>query len=219
MDDRKLIINEIQNSQSELGSLRVEEKALREQEKYVTSLPMVSGNDLYRNLQKILPARLLPKNIGSVDEVTWFYMYELNFDFSNGANTDFVVGQRKNDFFQIGQEAGFLLTHIYRTYRDAGIAGQSAPLHFTIKNVQSTRQFNDAPLQLQHIGTRSKPYKLPVPILLQPNEKLEVEMESWYGADINVPASVGKQSLSFLGRRVRMKDMLKMKADLIAANS
>jgi hypothetical protein len=216
--ERKIVINEISEVQQELGSLRIEEKSIKEQENYVTSLPMVTGDDLYKSLQKILPANLLPKNIGSIEEITWPNWYELEFDFTNGADTDYIVNDRKSSYFQIGQEAGFLLTHIYRTYRDSGIAGQGAPLHFAIKNVQSTRQFNDSPIQLQHIGTRSKPYKLPVPILLQPNEKIEVEMESWFGSDINIPASNGKHSLTFMGRRVRMKDMLKMKADLIAAS-
>lgn len=215
-NQRQIIINEIDKAQSELGNLRLEEKATRKQEAYVTSLPMISGDNLAKKLEAILPSNLIPKNIGKIDEITWPYWYELDFDFSDGANATYNFGERKSSFFQIGQEAGFLLTHIYRFYEDSSVSGQGAPLEFVIKNVQSTRQFNDAPIQLQHIGTRGKPYKLPIPILLQPNEKLEIEMASWFGADFTVNGVSGLHSLSFMGRRVRMKDTLNMRADLIA---
>lgn len=210
---RQIIINEILEAESEIGSLRSEEKMLKKQEDYITSLPMVSGDDLAKNLQKILPEKLVPKNIGKLDHISWEYWYELEFDFSEGADTVFTPSKRISDFFQIGQEAGFLLTHIFRNFKDVGISGQGAPLQFNIKNVQSTRQFNDDPIMLQQIGSRSYAYELPVPILLQPSEKLEIEMSSWFGADITAADTSGIQNLTFMGKRVRMKDTLSLKAD------
>ena len=211
---KKILINEIKNAQGTLGELRVQEKELAIKEKEIYSLPAISGDDLRDQLKRILPSRMLPSNIGRVEEVSWPYWYELEFDYSNGADAFFGANDIKRDFFQVGQEAGFLLTHVYRDYNSSTAGGLGAPLVMDFQNLQSSRNFNDQPIQVQHIGNKGHPFKFETPILLYPNSKLEVTLQSWLSVDATVPSVSGKQRFIFLGRRVKTKEILTMKADL-----
>ena len=216
---KSALIDAIIRKQGELKSVRMEEANIRKQESHIATLPQLAKDDVAGALKKVLPKHLVPTNIGKIEEVSWPYYYETRFDYEQTIDdgqggtvqvAQFLGQERKKDTFVVGQEAAFLLMGMYRSYWASTLAGKGAPIKFTIRNTQSTRQFNDVDIQLQHIGDKGHPFKFPIPLLVQPNSRIEVENSSLLNLDINVPLSEGesaKQNIVFFGYRVRSNDV------------
>lgn len=183
----------------ERRKIRALERSLRRKES--------NKMNLKDQLASILPKNLMPSNVGHINEVTWPFFHTFNFDFG----TDPIYGQstKQTSSFQVTQEAGLLLMTIQRKSFDYSAAGEFAPLQVTIRDRQSSRQFNDNPIPLQTIGKKEDPTILPTPMLIQPNAFLDLEMSSWLKADAQ---SLGesKVSITVFGYRIRMGDMAKV---------
>lgn len=208
-NQREIIINEIKNAHSTLGSLKDDESRLHKEESYLRQCAHESDGDLLSILETVLPPNLVPSNMGDFRDVSFPTFYELEFDFTDGADVVFDPSKiAQEDFFQIGNEFGFLLSSISRAYDDTGIAGEGAPLEVTFRNASSSRQFNDAPILIQHIATRGKSMPFTVPMFIHPNSKLLVTMKAWFQDVVTVAGNTnGKQRLIFKGRRVDMNSL------------
>lgn len=214
---RNALIQAILGQQANLKSTRMQEATIRKEEKHLTTLPQISKDDVKGNLENLLPKKLVPTNIGNYESVSWPFWYAIEFDYSSivdfGAGpvpaVSFLSSETKKESFVVGQEASFLLRGIYRDYNSVGLDGKGAPLKFDIKNNQSTRQFNDESLQLQHIGDKGHMFKFDIPLLIQPNSTIEIEMKTLLNQDINLEQvnGDGKQTLIFIGERVRSNDL------------
>lgn len=205
-DERNLIISEIKAAHNSLGALRREEQHVRQHEDYVLQ-SNESDTDLLSILKKVLPANLVPSNMGDFKDVSYPTWYELEFDFSNGVDTVFDPLNLITKFFTIGQEHGFLLSNISRAYNNNDFAGEGAPLEVTFRNAASSRQFNDNPILIQHFASRGKQTPFTVPMFIHPNSKLEVTMKSWYPNTYTIANTSGIQRLVFSGRRVDMNSL------------
>jgi len=216
--NRSALIDAILRQQGTLKSVRMEEANIREQEKHIATLPQLSKNDVKGNLEKVLPKHLVPSNIGKYADVAWPYYYELRFDYSARADigsgeedvAQFIASDIKEDSFKVGQEAAFILKGVYRAYNTNDLSGKGAPLKMTVRNAQSTRQFNDQEIQLQHIGDKGSPLKFDIPLLIEPNSRIQVDLKSILNADVTVDIAEGTkalQNLVFYGVRVRSNDV------------
>jgi hypothetical protein len=204
-DERNLIISEIKSANSTLGALKEEEKLLQGQERQLM-LMNESDVDLKSILKEVLPPNLVPSNIGDFKDISYPTWYELEFDFTDGANVVFDSSKVPlEDFFQVGNEHGFLLSSISRSYEDSGFVGEGAPLEVTFRNASSSRQFTDEPILIQQLATRGKQTPFTVPMFIHPNSKLLVTMKAWF--DASIVSTKGKQKLIFSGRRVDMNSL------------
>jgi hypothetical protein len=214
-EERLKLEKQIQEIQNERSNLRSRERSLKERAAKISSMPLVSlgGPNLKANLAKILPKHLCPSNIGDYNEVMWPYWFPFNFDF--GDDPTFDVNTFREATVQVDQEAGFLLTHISRDSFDKGPAGYNAPLQITIRDLQSSRQFNDEPIPLQQIGYRSLPTYLDTPLYFAPNARIQLIMSSWIpdGEEFETTGK-GNQQLMIGGFRIRKKDASKVLASI-----
>ena len=159
--------------------------------------------DLRGQLKQILPQYMMPGNVGEINKVTWPFWYTVSFDLG----TDPTIGPntRQTQSFQISQEACFLLMQVTRKPFSYDNAGDLAPLAITIKDRQSSRQFNDLPIPIQNIGKKKNGTILPTPMYFAPNAFVEVELTSWITADMASTGN-GKHEFVFFGYRMRAKE-------------
>lgn len=216
--NKNALIDAILRNQVSIGNERVKEASIRKQEHHIATLPQLGSNDVKGTLEKVLPKKLVPMNIGKYEDVAWPFFYEARFDYTSefdfGAglvpSASYIAGEEKVDTFRVGQESSLILTGVYRQYNLQDLKGKGAPLKFTVKNRQSTRQFNDQDIQIQHVGDKGHALKFPIPLLVQPNSSIEISMKSFLSVDVNVQLDADespKQNLIFFGYRVRSQDV------------
>lgn len=195
-------------------NLRSEERSLKAENLKLRSQPLVSDRgDLRTNLSKIIPKYLMPQNIGHFNEVLWPYWFPFNFDF--GIDPTYDENSRETENVQVDQEAGFLLTHITRDHTDPGQSGYMSPTQITIRDLQSSRQFNDEPVPIQQFGFKAQPTYLDTPLFFRSNARMQIVMDSWIprGSSFATTGS-GKHQIVMGGYRVREKDAAKVIASI-----
>lgn len=200
---RSQIIDRINTIRNERAEMRKQERQIVADTKSVQPV-IADGGDLRSNLSKILPKYLLPTNVGQYKQILTPMWYQATHDLGNnpvyGPNLRSIVN------FQVSQEAGFLMTGITREWRDRSSAGFKAPLRLTIRDNQSTRQFNNTGFTIQTIGYKGSPTYLETPLLLVPNASVATILESWLPIDFNTVGD-GYHQFTFHGYRVNMGDV------------
>jgi hypothetical protein len=160
---------------------------------------------LKSSLAKIIPPHMMPGNVGGYNKVTWPFWNQVNFDF--GTNPTWSSNTRSTQSYQVSQESAFLLMAISRKTYSYTTASELAPIQFEIRDRQSSRQLNDAPIPLQAIGKKSKPTILPTPMLIMPNAFIDVTITSWLPVGVSqATTGTGKIQISFFGYRIRVED-------------
>ena len=162
---------------------------------------------LKQHLTRILPAGMVPGNVGHMNEVMWPFFHVVTIDF--GLNPTYSNSTRQAQSFQVTQEACLLLSKITRKSYSYDAAGELAPLQVTLRDRQSSRQLNDRPIPLQMFGRKSCPSILPTPYLIMPNGFFEVELTSWITGSQATTGS-GKHDFVFEGYRIRIEDQDKV---------
>jgi hypothetical protein len=204
------LINQIQ---TEREQNRAREMHLNARLMTMKGQPVIGKDDLGPNLLKILPPHIAPKNLGQFNNVMWDYFYPVAFDFG----TDPVYGpqSRAENNFKVNQDGSFLLFGISRTYSSTSASGKSAPLVMTLRDMQSTRQFNDTSFPIQNIGEKGQPLVLETPLLIFKNSNLSCELSSWLPENMSTTGS-GKHEFLFFGLRVRDEEQVKLLQTIFA---
>jgi hypothetical protein len=194
-------------------NLRQKERNMAAQNKYLSSTAAVSnnGDGLRAAIEKFLPKTLVPRNVGNLKEVTWPFWYPLEFDF--GTDPTYNINTRQTKTVQVSQESAFLLTSISRGHVEQSAASQDAPLQLTIRDNQSTRQFNDLPIPMQMIGTQGELTELDFPLYFRPNATISIEMTSWVPTDFATTGD-GRTQIMLHGFRIRNTDVSKVLSNI-----
>lgn len=154
--------------------------------------------------QKGIPAHMMPGNVGENSKVHWPFMFNIEFDL--GVDPIFSAGSRQQKFFQVTQEAGFLLCGISRAHNLPGTGGEQAPLGIDIRDRQSSRQLNNNPIPIQVFGRHSNYLPVHEPFWIPPNAYVDITL-SYLGdvaTDVNDTGGVSsKVTLTFWGYRMR----------------
>ena len=166
-----------------------------------------SAMSLEQTLKKILPAYMMPTNVGDINTVSWPFYHVVDFDF--GADPTYGPNTRQTQSFQVTQEAAFVMTKLSMKTFDDSDAGELAPLSLRIVDRQSSRQFTDGLLPIQMIGSKSYPTVFPTPMLIMPNAFMDFTLESWLTSN-QATTGVGKFQLMVEGYRIRIGDMNKV---------
>ena len=208
MSTKQQLVNEILSLQDQITATRARERQINKIEASVSlgySQPAVKRNALEDHLTSILPAELIPSNVGDINQVQWGFFYQIDFDFGN--NPTFNSNTREARQFKVTNESAFLLTRLYRDTDDAGVAGLEAPLTIIIKDLQSSRQFMSTGIPVQCIPGKGFFYELPVPFLLYPAASAELEIKCWLPEGVEIETTgTGTQHFTLYGARVRVQD-------------
>lgn len=197
----------IEQVRIETRDARDREQALRARIKAMSNNPIIGSDELGSNLSKILPPHLAPKNVGDLSSVMWDFFFTVTLDF--GTNPTFGPNSKVTDSFRVDQEASFLLMGFTRSYHDNGDSGRKAPIALTLRDLQSTRQFNSEPFPIQNIGEAGQPTRLDTPLLFAANSTVAVEASSWLSENM-ITIGSGKHEITFFGLRVRDVDNVKV---------
>ena len=168
---------------------------------------LVGSSDLGPNILKVLPPNLAPKNIGEWGSIMWDFFYPVVVDF--GTNPVYGPNTRTESNFKVNQDGSFLLCGISRMYSNTSFAGKKAPLSVTIRDLQSTRQFNDISFPIQNIGERGQPTLIETPLLVYKNSNISGEVTSWLPETMATVGS-GRHEFLFFGLRVRDEETVKL---------
>lgn len=210
MDERlNQIRAEIQTLTNIKRQLRQQEASLEARARALPNEVQFGRNslkELKQELSNNLPQHMLPANVGALNEVAWPFFFQANLDF--GQNPELSTVRQVSSFFQVDQEASFLLMSISVMFsRDENNASaiEQSPVEIELIDRQSSRRFNNAPIPLQMIGSNSNPLVLPTPMLIMPNAILDVKAS---GMQIvpNQYTGSGRFQLSFFGYRTRVEN-------------
>jgi hypothetical protein len=176
-------------------------------------------------LEKILPAALMPSNVGKQDTASWPFWFNVDIPFSG---TSLTVDRTFSllSSFRVTQEANVLIMAIsVATNIVSGVLnekGYSAPLALTLRDRQSSRQFNDIPTPIQNYGRAGDPTLLKQPHWIDRNSNLEIQVQTILtGTETcNLTTTNAGQPLkmqvSFYGYRIRENDKHKIPAHVFA---
>ena len=177
---------EIQRLTDIKRSLRNREKSLKARQQYLSGRMSGMGSwnqqfaansvaQLRSSLNDALPQYMVPGNVGGINEVCWPFYFQANIDF--GQDPSIASNVIERGFFQVDQEAGFILQSIgiSHTTDAAGLSATvNAPIQIEFVDRQSSRRFNSAPTPIQMIGYNSNPSILPTPMYVQPNAFIDI---------------------------------------------
>ena len=210
---RQQLSREVVEMQQARSLNRQRERSLVTRAQRLKSQPLIGKDNLKANLKKIIPKHLAPGNIGKIEDALWPYWFPFNIDF--GTNPVYTINSRGQEVIQVDQEASFLLTHISRDHTDPGQSGYNAPLELTIRDLQSSRQFNDQPIPMQAIGFKAQPTYLDTPKFFAPNARIQIDLTSWLVAgETFATQGSGEHQFVLAGFRIRNKDAAKVLASI-----
>lgn len=193
-------------------TLRAQERGLNARARTLSTQPAINNVNLRQSLGEFVPPHLMPGNVGPLNAVVWPFWFPIDFDYGDNYTIKGGGQDLQNQTFQVTQEAAMLLVAVTRQADTYGTAGHLGPWAFTVRDNQSSRQFNDAPIPVQMISRMGGlPTKLPTAMLLMPNAQIQVQMNSWVPAGTNQP-TVGSShmQLNFFGYRIRIEDTAKV---------
>lgn len=167
------------------------------------------ARDLERNLFKNL-GPLAPGNVGEINRVIWPFWFTTDLPNNEGIALD----ESFQTQFSVTLEASFIIMAIAKTvyqtnvepwnYLDPnedGLLGRAPGLSFTLRDSSSQRQFfGNEPVAMGHIGNPRFPTVLPRPMLLLPNQMMEIQFMNDHASNVYFP------TLSFFGYRLRLEN-------------
>ncbi len=185
---------------------------LEQENKYLRQglQPGAGAKQLKHNLgQSNLPQK--PGNVDDITRVIWPFFFPTSY-------TELVPGQSARTSFTVTQEASFIWLYATKTVHKlvAGVPtyidpnnfdvtqGQANDLSFTIRDAQSTRDYNALPIPLDHVGDPLSPWALPSPVMFIPNSTIEVQFINASLTETYFPC------MTFFGYRLRMQDREKL---------
>lgn len=193
-------------------NLRAQERGLNARARTLSTQPAINNVNLRQSLGEFVPPHLMPGNVGPLNCVTWPFWFPIDFDYGDSYTIKGGGIDIQNKTFQVTQEAAILLVAMTRQADTYGTAGHLGPWNITIRDQQSSRQFNDTPIPIQQISrVGGLPTQLPTAMLLMPNAQIQVQMNSWIPAGTNmVTVGSSHQQINFFGYRIRIEDTAKV---------
>lgn len=171
----------------------------------------MNARQMYAKLNKALPEKMVPGNIGDISAALWPFWFSFNSNElmpGNGMNTSVTITQEaafilmainKTVFLRTGAIAPFQYTAINAL--DSSEAVSNAPdLMFTLRDAQSTRVFLGNPMSVDELGCAEFPTILPTPQLMLPNSTMECIYQNNHASNVYVPF------VTLFGYRLRIEN-------------
>lgn len=215
MANEDLLAQEIQTTLNQIKQIKNATKNLAARKQALSSQPVANnGGALAQHLKQFLPPHAMPKNVGHLNHVAWPFWYSVDFDLTTTSDwPNLTSATRLVSSFQVSQEAGFLVTGLSRHADDYSDAGDLGPLQIELRDRQSSRFFNNAPIPIQMISLEGYVTAMPTPFLIMPNAFMDVIMTTFLTPGVSQasdPGSVGTHQFTFHGYRLRIEDAQKV---------
>lgn len=160
-------------------------------------MPNNSAQQLDYNLRGNLSPLLNPGNVGDINNVIWPFYFT-----TDVPNAMIAPGQSFQTGFSVTQEAAFVFMSFTKsvyivegedpdetvTYLNQVAGVPSAPgLVFTLRDGSSSRQLYNTPVNMDHFGNPRFPTKFPRPMMLLPNQAMQIQFTNTHGSNIYLP--------------------------------
>lgn len=204
--------NQVQGIQaivnSKANQISIKESQLRQQQE-----PNDSAQQLDYNMANALGPLLTPGNIGDINSVIWPFYFTTDAPESPiAANETFQTG------FSVTQEAAFIMMSFTKTvylvegdapdeswtYLDPAAQPSAPGLVFTLRDGSSSRQLFNTPINMDAYGNPRYPTKFPRPVMLLPNQVMQVAFTNSHPTNVYVPF------ISAFGYRIRIDQAQKL---------
>jgi hypothetical protein len=182
--------------------------ALRESKLRQGQVPNNSAQNLEYNMRNALGPMLTPGNIGDINSIIWPFYFTTDIpETPIGPNETFQTG------FSVTQEAAFIFMSFSKTvylvegdvpldswtYLNPDSQLPSAPgLTFTLRDGSSSRQLFNTPVNIDHYGNPRFPTKFPRPVMLLPNQVMQIQFNNQNASNKYVPM------ITAFGYRIRI---------------
>jgi hypothetical protein len=172
-----------------------------------------SAQQLDYNMSNALGPLLAPGNIGDINSVIWPFYFSTDLPENPiGNNESFQTG------FSVTQEAAFIWMSYTKaiylvegeapneswTYLDPAQQPSAPGLVFTLRDGSSSRQFINTPINMDTYGNPRFPTKLPRPVMLLPNQVMQVAFTNNHPTNVYVPV------ITAFGYRIRIDQASKL---------
>jgi hypothetical protein len=206
LNDQVQGIADIVNSKE--NSLSIKESQLRQ-----SQMPNNSAQNLQFNMKNDLSPLLTPGNIGDINSVIWPFYFTTDIPSSPVAvNETFQTG------FSVTQEAAFIFMSFVKTvylveceqpddswtYLDPDDQPSAPGLVFSLRDGSSSRQFFNTPIDIDHYGNPRFPTKFPRPVMLLPNQVMQIAFTNNHPTNLYVPF------ITAFGYRIRIDQAQKL---------
>jgi hypothetical protein len=163
--------------------------------------------NLESNFDNTLDPGMRPGNVGSLNRVIWPFFFTTNL-------VELPPNTAQTSSFTITQEACFVWMSFVKvvmledelcglTYIDpdvAGSGGEAPGLSITIRDSQSSRDFQNTNINLDAYGNPRFPMIFPRPMLFTPNSNIQIGYQNQHDTNVYVPR------VTAFGYRIRVED-------------
>lgn len=171
-------------------------------------------SDLLSNIKNAVGGSLTPGNIGDINSVIWPFYFPTDIP-----DTPLAENETLQTGFSVTQEAAFIFMSFVKavylvegedenqswTYLDPDQDNPSAPgLFFTMRDGSSSRQFFNTPMAIDHFGNPRFPSKFPRPLMLLPNQVMQIAFINNHPTNVYVPI------ITAFGYRLRVDEAQKL---------
>jgi hypothetical protein len=206
MQQLQALQNQVQGIAAIVDS-KANQLALQESQLAQSQLPNNSAQQLDFNMSNSLSPLLQPGNIGDINSVIWPFYFSTDIP-----ATPLAVNETLQTGFSVTQEAAFIWMSYTKavylvegeapldswTYLDPAIQPSAPGLVFTLRDGSSSRQFFNSPINIDTYGNPRFPTKLPRPIMLLPNQVMQVAFTNNHPTNVYVPV------ITAFGYRIRI---------------
>lgn len=176
-------------------------------------VPNNSAQQLKYNMSNALSPLLQPGNVNDINSIIWpFYFNTDTPDEALGANETFQTG------FSVTQEAAFVFMsytksvylaegedqNVSYTYLNPDSQPSTPGLTFTMRDGSSSRAFFNTPMDMDLYGNPRFPTKLPRPIMLLPNQVMQISFTNQHASNLYLP------KITAFGYRIRIDEAQKL---------
>lgn len=172
-----------------------------------------SAQNLQFNMKNDLSPLLTPGNIGDINSVIWPFYFTTDVpDSPIAVNETFQTG------FSVTQEAAFIFMSFTKcvylvdceppddswTYLNPADQPSTPGLTFTLRDGSSSRQLFNTPINLDNYGNPRFPTKFPRPVMLLPNQVMQIAFTNSHPTNLYVPF------ITAFGYRIRIDQAQKL---------
>jgi len=206
MQQLQVLQNQVQGIAAIVDS-KANQLALQESQLAQSQVPNNSAQQLDYNMSNSLGPLLQPGNIGDINSVIWPFYFSTDIP-----ATPISTNETLQTGFSVTQEAAFIWMSYTKavylvegeapadswTYLDPAAQPSAPGLVFTLRDGSSSRQFFNSPINIDTYGNPRFPTKLPRPIMLLPNQVMQVAFTNNHPTNIYVPI------ITAFGYRIRV---------------
>jgi hypothetical protein len=199
-------IADIVNSKAQ--SLKMRESRIRQGQ-----LGNDSAQQLQFNMKNNLGPMLTPGNIGDINSVIWPFYFT-----TDAPNTPLAANESFQTGFSVTQEAAFIMMSFTKTvylvegeepaeswtYLNPSDQPSAPGLVFTLRDGSSSRQLFNTPINIDNYGNPRFPTKMPRPVMLLPNQVMQVAFTNSHPTNVYVPF------ITAFGYRIRIDEAQKL---------